>query len=328
MTHFSKMNGNTTEGSDQPVRWGLIGAGNVCEHKAGPPLYGVKASELVLVHRRDRAAGEDFVRRHGHGAYVGSLREMLHSDAIDAVYVASPHALHAGHTIAALEAGKHVLVEKPMALHQEECDRMIAAAEANGRSLGVAYYRRGYPSVAHVRKLIADGVIGEVTSASFNNEFPTSHRLDLVHHFFGPINAVRILGGREDAFLFESVEPRFDVRSASGVQIRMITAWAESGMPEAFVVCGTRGILHVADLKKGCLIREVDGAVALEMLGSLPFTHWGLVENFVAHLRKGEPLLCDGVEGRKSTVILDLLGAERTSDKWAPVDYGESGNFS
>lgn len=310
------------------MKWGMIGAGNVCEHKAGPALYGVAGSELVLVHRRDREAGEDFVRRHGHGVYVGTMDELLHSDAINAVYVASPHALHAEHTVAALEAGKHVLVEKPMAISARECDRMMAAAEANRRSLGVAYYRRGYPSVARVRELLESGALGEVKAAAFNNEFPTSHRLDLVHHFFGSIEAVRVLGARKDSFAFESIEQRFDVRSASGVQVRMITEWAESGMPEAFSIRGSEGTLYVADLKKGWIVHEAGGQVRLEAPGSLPFTHWGLVENFVDHFQKGKRLLCDGAEGRKSTVILDLLGAVEASSEWVPVRYGGSGSFS
>ncbi|MFW6291017.1 MAG: Gfo/Idh/MocA family protein [Spirochaetota bacterium] len=83
------------------VRWGIIGAGDVCERKSGPPLYKVDRSELVLVHRRDRTAGEDFARRHA-GRYVGSVDELLASEEIDALYVATPHALHAEQIIAAV----------------------------------------------------------------------------------------------------------------------------------------------------------------------------------------------------------------------------------
>ena len=82
---------------------------------AGPPLYKLPDSRLVLVHHRDRAAGEAFVQRHGHGRYVDNLGELLASPEIDAVYVASPHPLHAEHTIAALRASKAVMIEKPMA---------------------------------------------------------------------------------------------------------------------------------------------------------------------------------------------------------------------
>jgi predicted dehydrogenase len=67
--------------------------------------------------------------------------------------------------VAAAEAGKHVLCEKPMAIDVGECDRMIAAAEANGVKLGVAYYRRFYPILRRLKQLLDEGVIGAPVAA-------------------------------------------------------------------------------------------------------------------------------------------------------------------
>ena len=89
-------------------------------------------------------------------------------DEIDAVYIATPVFLHAEQTIAAAEAGKHVLCEKPMALNVEECDRMIAACKANNVKLGIAYYRRFYPVLERVRQVIASGEIGNPVFAQMN----------------------------------------------------------------------------------------------------------------------------------------------------------------
>ena len=88
------------------------------------------------------------------------------ADDIDAVYVATPPAPHAEQTIAAAEAGKHVLCEKPMAMDTASCDRMIAAAQANGVKLGVAYYRRFYPVLVRVKELIESGELGAPLLAS------------------------------------------------------------------------------------------------------------------------------------------------------------------
>ncbi len=304
------------------VRWAMIGAGNVCEHKAGPPLYETPGSALALVHRRDRAAGEDFVRRHGHGRFAGTLREVLDSDEIDAVYVATPHALHAEQTIAALKAGKHVLVEKPMALNTGDCDAMIEAARANRRALGVAYYRRGYPSVQRLRALLDAVAIGQVERGSLNSEFPTSHRLDLVHYLLGDIRAARRIAGGTDPFAFEAMAPRFEVETVSGAVVRMTTPWAESGMPEALRLEGRAGTIHLTDLKGGRLAVENGHGRVDEDAGTLAHTHRGLMENFVGHILDGRPLLCDGVEGRKSTVILDALAAAPESGDWTEVAYG------
>lgn len=304
------------------VRWGVLGAGNVCEKKAGPPLYKLAGSRLILAHRRNREAGESFVRRHGHGRYVDNLGEFLASPEIDAVYVASPHRLHAEHAIAALRAGKAVMVEKPMAMTTADCDEMVSVANETGRPLGVAYYRRGYPAVARLREELEKETIGPVRSAAINNEFPTSHRLDLVHALFGGIAAVRTMPGRDSHHPFESTLARFAVRTGSGVEITMMTGWMETGMPEAIRLVGEKGVLALHDLKGGELAITVDGERRYIACGTLPHTHWGLFANFNAHLLRGTPLLCDGQEGRKSTVLMDGLLEITQPGEWTPVHYG------
>ena len=87
---------------------------------------------------------------------------------MDCVYVATPVHVHAAQTIAAAEAGKHVLCEKPMAMTAAECDRMIAACRAHGVRLGIAYYRRFYPAVIRVKDIIASGEIGTPVFAQMN----------------------------------------------------------------------------------------------------------------------------------------------------------------
>src|SRR5206468_7730595 len=108
--------------------------------------------------RADRAA--EFAQRHGARRWYADWREALGDRDVDAVYLATPVRLHAEQAVAAAEAGKHVLCEKPMALDVAACERMIAAARAHGVKLGVAYYRHHYPAVARLRQMIASGEIG------------------------------------------------------------------------------------------------------------------------------------------------------------------------
>ena len=320
-----------TGGMLQTVTWGVIGAGDVCERKSGPPLYELPGSELTAVYRRNQAKAADFVRRHGHGRVAATLNDLLADESINAVYVASPHALHAEHTIAALEAGKHVLVEKPMALSVTECDRMIAAArnarvssqaaEATSNpasvpapSLAVAYYRRGYSSVQRLRTLIEDGAIGTARRVSINTEFPTSHRIDLIHYLLGPVAGVRrIAKSGANGYRFEQTMPLIHLETESGVEVRMAEQWVETGAPESIWIEGDDGTLHLEDLKAGRLTILRGGDHTHERCGSLPWTHWGLIENFVAHIREGEPLLCDGGAGRESTVILERIDEALTA---------------
>ena len=203
----------------ESVKWGVVGVGDVCERKSGPPLYLVNNSSLELVHRRSREEGEEFVIRHGRGRYIESFDELIGDPGINAVYVATPHEFHEQQTIAALEAGKHVLVEKPMALDTGGCDRMIAAAVRADRLLAVAYYRRGYPSIKKVKSILESGLIGIPIAASINNEFPTSHRLDLIHYLLGNIAEVTLSAAGEDAYAPESHDPLLTLRSERDVTV-------------------------------------------------------------------------------------------------------------
>ncbi|WP_417015622.1 Gfo/Idh/MocA family protein [Alistipes sp.] len=144
----------------QTVRWGIVGCGDVCERKSGPPMYLTEHSELVAVMRRDGEKAADFARRHGVGRYYTDAAELIADPEVDIVYVATPPASHKELAIRALEAGKPVYVEKPMAMNHAECREMIAAAERARQPLFVAYYRRALPYFRRVKELLDDGRIG------------------------------------------------------------------------------------------------------------------------------------------------------------------------
>ena len=139
------------------VNWLVIGIGDIARKRVLPAILAEPRSRLHAVLTRDPRKAE---------AYPGAeaftrLDQALSDPAIDAVYVASPVALHAEQTIAALRAGKQVLCEKPVALDLAQAEQMAAAARDYGRLLGIAYYRRLYPKLLRAKQLIADGAIGQ-----------------------------------------------------------------------------------------------------------------------------------------------------------------------
>ena len=144
----------------EEVKWGILGCGNVCERKSGPPMYRTEHSSLTAVMRRDAAKAADFARRHGVPRFYTDAAELIADPEVNIVYVATPHASHKELTIRALAAGKPVYVEKPMAMNHAECLEMIAAAEKYGQKLFVAYYRRALPYFLKVRELLEAGRIG------------------------------------------------------------------------------------------------------------------------------------------------------------------------
>lgn len=277
------------------VKWGLVGAGDVCERKSGGPLYQLPGHSLVAITRRDPLKGRDFARRHGPSLYVPTLADLLAHPEINAVYVATPAHVHADQAIAAAEAGKHVLVEKPMAMSTAECNRMIDACHANGVLLAVAYYRRAYPSVLRAKALLEANRIGPLRKIWFNDQFPPSHRLDLAHFFGGDLDTARVEAVPGGAVLI--------ARFHSGAVLRMNLGWTEHpGAPEQFRLVGEEGEIFVEDLKGGSIT-----GVVQERFPPEPWTHRGIIENFGMALAGRAPLSCPGVEGRKSTVVLDAV---------------------
>jgi len=115
---------------------------------------------VVANHREETARA--FAERHGIADVTTDWEAVAADGAIDAVVIGTPNALHAPQSIASLDAGKHVLVEKPMAVSVAECDAMIAAARRSSASLMVAHCWRFHPGVLSMQSRIAAGELGEI----------------------------------------------------------------------------------------------------------------------------------------------------------------------
>src|SRR5262249_35012738 len=116
---------------------------------------------LLAVSRRRPELAESGAHSFGASRWYARWQELVADPEVEAVYIATPVCLHASQTIAAAEARKHALCEKPMALDVGEGTGMMAASRANGVRLGSAYYRHFYPVVARVKSIIASGEIGD-----------------------------------------------------------------------------------------------------------------------------------------------------------------------
>lgn len=145
------------------IRWGILGCGDVCEVKSGPAFNKIDHSRLVAVMRRDEEKVRDFARRHQVPKFYTSAKDLFDDDEVNAVYIATPPAYHEEYAIAAMEAGKPVYIEKPVALNSASCRRILDASRRLGMKASVAHYRRGLPVFKKVRSLIHSGVIGSPT---------------------------------------------------------------------------------------------------------------------------------------------------------------------
>ena len=145
-----------------PVKWGILGCGDVCEVKSGPAFRKIPNSSLVAVMRRDRAKAEDFAKRHEVPTFYDDATRLINDPNVNAIYIATPPDSHKALAIEAIKAGKPVYVEKPASTNTSDCREMIAAAEQYQIPVTVAHYRRYLALFERIRSLILEQAIGEV----------------------------------------------------------------------------------------------------------------------------------------------------------------------
>lgn len=156
------------------VRWGVIGAGGIADRRTIPGMLLCDNAELAAVMDVNGELAETCRAKWGCKRAYTSEITLLADPEIDAVYIASPVALHAGQAIAAAKAGKHILVEKPLAMTAEEGEQVAGLCEEQGVKLAAGLMMRFGSYVQAMKKAIAEGKIGQVVSgyAQFTCWFP------------------------------------------------------------------------------------------------------------------------------------------------------------
>jgi 1,5-anhydro-D-fructose reductase (1,5-anhydro-D-mannitol-forming) len=153
---------------DGPLRWGIIGCGDVCEVKSGPAFSKVKDSSLVAVMRRDGDKAADFARRHHVDTWYSDASDLIHDARVNAVYIATPPSSHEAYAIEAMTAGKPVYIEKPVSLNSPSCRRMLASSRTLEIPAVVAHYRRALDLFIRVKELVNEGAIGKPSLIQLN----------------------------------------------------------------------------------------------------------------------------------------------------------------
>ncbi|HUZ58033.1 MAG TPA: Gfo/Idh/MocA family oxidoreductase [Hanamia sp.] len=198
------------------IRWGMIGCGDVTEVKSGPAFNKVNNSSLVAVMRRDADKAKDYAARHSVPKWYSDAKELINDKEVNAIYIATPPAFHEGYAIAAINAGKPVYIEKPMALNFASANMIAKVANEKNMKVSIAHYRRGQPLFNKVKELLKENIIGKIRFAKLefykkplNKEALTipkvawrvnpeiaggglfhdiaPHQIDLMYWFFGEI---------------------------------------------------------------------------------------------------------------------------------------------
>ena len=143
------------------VKWGILSTADI-NRKVIPGARASDKVDLVAVASRDQARADAYAREWEIPRAYGSYEELLADPEIDAIYISLPNTMHAEWSIKALDAGKHVLCEKPFTRHPEEVEAAFNAADRNDRLLSEAFMYRHNPQTAALVRLVRDGAIGEL----------------------------------------------------------------------------------------------------------------------------------------------------------------------
>ena len=150
--------------SRKKVRWGVLGVAKIATEKVIPAMQRGRFSEVVAIASRDDGRAREAARALGLATAHGSYEALINDPQVDAIYNPLPNHLHVPWTIRALEAGKHVLCEKPIGLTAAEASKLIAVRDRTGRKVQEAFMVRTHPQWLRVQSLVREGRIGELRS--------------------------------------------------------------------------------------------------------------------------------------------------------------------
>lgn len=288
------------------VRVGIIGCGAIAQRRHAPEYAENKQAEIAGFLDFNRSRAEEMAQQYGGKAYE-SIDEMLADETVDAVSVCSPNSTHAENTIRALQAGKHVLCEKPMALTLEESRAMLDAEKASGRILMLGHNQRLIRAHMKARELLSTGAIGRPLffQCNFKHAGPESwsiensantwfFRKDQAH--FGvmgdlgahKIDLIRFLTGSEITSVFTTVstlDKKYEdgtpielednavclFNMASGMPGIMHFSWTNYGQEDnSTVVYGDQGVMKIfGDYADDIVLELRDGTTVKYHVGSI-----------------------------------------------------------
>lgn len=326
------------------LRWGICGCGKIVETAVAPAMMADELSRIQGFYSNTHAHAEE-LRQHFNGKRTyETYADMLTDEEINAIYVASPTHRHAKETIGALQAGKHVLCESPMALTVEDCRAMIAAAQANDVHLAVSCPQRFRPKTQIMRKLIRRGEIGTPVSArlrigmyyrpepeaweawrvepekSGGGQMQTigSHRLDAMCYLLGePEKATGMFDTLTMDYAVADTETLI-CRMRSGVHLVAESCSNAPSPLDEFEIRGSEGTLIATPFDSGSMIMlERQGeAEEIETPASEENRHIPMLQDFSVSVTEGRPPNFNGYDGLQATAILAAAYASQASGKW------------
>ncbi|MBS4177855.1 Gfo/Idh/MocA family protein [Lederbergia citrea] len=331
------------------LKVGVIGCGSISRYRHLPEYAANNLVEITAVCDIVELRADEMAEKYGAQAYTDYEKMLAEAD-IEIVSVCTPNYLHAPMSIAALNAGKHVLCEKPMATSQEDALAMIEAAKASGKKLMIAHNQRFVPSHAKARELIEKGEVGKIHSfrTAFGHPGPEGWSIDGKESWFfrkeeafigamGDLGVhktdlLRYLLGEEfvevGAFVESSAKENSTVddnavcvlKSESGIVGTLAASWAYGREDNSTIIYGENAVLRLEDHPEYSLVVQYrNGETVNYELGKIQSNEDGgqnstrVIETFVDSIVNDTVPPVNGEEGMKSlNVVLAALESSET----------------
>lgn len=315
------------------LHFGIIGFGRFAEKTILPAIRKSKHAEVVAIQKRDPIAAAAKAGELKIPKAFNSVFELVRDPDVDAVFIASANAMHATETIAAAYAGKHIIVEKPIAMNAQEARQMVEAARERGVKLMVAHMTRFSNAVNRLKEIARSGWLGSIASAEAAFAFKASEEnrpwvFDPMIAGGGPvvdigvhcIDAVRWVLGMNPVAVSAWTTP---VRSREVVERRAFAVLQFPGNIPAVIRCsfeepyisrievrGTSGVISLSPFSRSdadvLLTKQNDGGETKEMVAA-GSAYAAEIDNFAEAVLRGAPLVAPGEEGFINQCIIDAI---------------------
>jgi predicted dehydrogenase len=326
----------------EKISWGMIGCGDVTEMKSGPAFNKVTNSKLVAVMRRDTEKAKNYAQRHGAPKWYDDAQSLINDDEVNAIYIATPPAFHEEYAIAAINAGKPVYIEKPMAMNYTSANMIAKLAKEKNVKVSVAHYRRGQPLFNKVKQLLSEKTIGEVRFAklefykkSLNKEalqIPkvawrvnpqiaggglfhdiAPHPLDLMYWFFGKIEKASGYSANQSKFYGADDIVSGNILFKSGVIFNGLWCFnvSEENVKDLCEIQGSEGLMRfpIFEHKKIEIIKN--GKTEEILFEPLQHVQQPLIQKVVNYFLGQDPNPTPAEEGAIVMKLLDEFTLER-----------------
>ena len=318
---------------DTTLNWLLVGAGDIARKRVAPALHGVLGSRIAAVCDLDGGQAREIASLYGAGRVYTQYEDALGDSSVDAVYIATPVFLHTSMAVRAIEAGKHVLVEKPLGLGGEDILPAVEAEERTTLACGCAYFRRFSSRYAMLRDMIGSGGFGDIVlvrMAYFSWFDPSrddpkywrvvrersgggpisdmgSHMFDVLIGLMGLPETVSAMTAtlRRDWNVEDSAV--VTMRMANGALVAAGLSWCSKTWVHMFEIVGTEAKVLWQPYDSGPVVKTVGRTSAEIELTNAENVHVPLVEDFIAAVREGKRPAVTFAEAAKTSRLMDAV---------------------